>query len=137
MVKSATCRFALGEYSTAYPELEQALVLARNEVRTVADHRQIAEILNSLGCLSYMGGEIEQAMTCFQESLKTQTKASDFSMYVGSKFSCQSATLNMSITTANIGFLSLTFYRDIPESVNCFETAAKVSSRWWHRIMLL
>ena len=121
------CRFALEDYSTAYPELEHALSLSRDEIYTLSDHRQIAEILNNLGCLSYMGGEIERAMLYFRESIKVQTIASEHSMYVGSKFSCHAASLNMSITTANIGFLSMTFYRDAAESVAIFESAVKVS----------
>jgi hypothetical protein len=93
----------------------------------LSDHRQVAEILNNLGCLSYMGGEIERAMLFFKESLKVQTTASDHSMYIGSKFSCHSASLNLSITRANIGFLSLTYFRDANESVTIFESAVKVS----------
>lgn len=127
LVKTAMCRFALEDYSTAYPELELALSLSREAIHTISDHRQIAEILNSLGCLSYMGGEIERAMLFFRESLKVQIMASEHSMYVGSKFSCHAASLNLSITKANIGFLSLTFFRDASESVTALESAVKVS----------
>jgi hypothetical protein len=117
----------LEDYSTAYPELEKALLLSREAVHTASDHRQVAEILNNLGCLSYMGGEIERAMLFFRESLKVLTTASELSMYFGSKFSCHSASMNCSITRANIGFLSLTYFRDATESVAIFESALKVS----------
>jgi hypothetical protein len=116
------------EYSTSFAEFERALKLSREEIHTVSDNRQVAEILNSLGCLSYLGGEIERAMLFFRESLKVQKMTSEHSMYVGSKFSCHAASLNMSVTTANIGFLSLTFYRDTTESVAIFESALRVST---------
>jgi hypothetical protein len=116
------------EYSTSFAEFERALKLSRDEIHTVSDNRQVGEILNSLGCLSYLGGEIERAMLFFRESLKVQKMTAEHSMYVGSKFSCHAASLNMSVTSANIGFLSLTFYRDTTESVAIFESALRVST---------
>lgn len=126
-MKTATCRFALEDYSTAYPELEKALSLSREVLHTAADHCQVAEILNNLGCLTYMGGEIERSMLFFRESLKVLTTSSELSMYYESKFSYHTASLNWSITRANIGFLSLTFFHDAAESVVIFESALKVS----------
>jgi hypothetical protein len=113
------------DYSTSYTELELALSLSRDGIRTLSDHRQIAEVLNNLGCLSYMGGEIERAMLFFRQSIKILKKAVDFATYSDSKFDSPSTILALSIAKSNAAFLSLTFYRDIIESVSMFESVIK------------
>ena len=86
----ATCQFALESFSEAHASLETALELARaHGTTTIADYRQLAEILNNLGCLSYMSGQPEGAMR-FEESLEAQSLAAKNSLYAGSKFSCHS-----------------------------------------------
>ena len=130
MVKTAICRFALDDYSTAYSEMEEALLHAREETTTLADHRQLAEILNNLGCLAYLGGKIDRATLYFRESLMIQNVVSEQSIYLGSKFCGLSATLNSSVTKANIAFLSLVL-RNLEESVALFESAFRVRVGLW------
>lgn len=125
MTKTAICRFALGDYAAAYSELEETLLVAREEANTLSAFRELAEILNNLGCLSYLGGKLERGLLYFQRALEIHELVSTRSMYAGSKFACQTAALNMSVTKANIGFLSLVT-RDIPQSILLFEAAARV-----------
>ena len=114
------------DYTTAYSELELALSLSRDNIHTLSDHRQIAEVLNNLGSLSYMGGEIERSMLLFRESIKVLTRAVDFAMYSSeSKFDSHSTMLALTIAKSNVAFLSLTFYRDVSESVSMFESVIK------------
>jgi tetratricopeptide (TPR) repeat protein len=120
------CHFALEDYTMAYSELEVALSLARDDIHTLSDHRQVAEILNNLGCLSYMGGEIERAMLFFRQAMNVLTTTVDFALYTDSKFASHSSILALSITKSNIAFLSLTFYRDVSDSVSMFESVIKV-----------
>lgn len=136
-MKTALCRFAVEDYSMAHSDLREALKLSREETVTLSDHRQLAEILNNLGCLSYLGGEIESAMLYFNEAVHIQNIVSEHSMYIGSKFACHSAQLNTSITKANIGFLSLVM-SDISGSVSMFESALKVCLLLlWIRLLFL
>jgi Flp pilus assembly protein TadD len=86
----ATCQFALKDFSRAHSNLEEALSLSGHNTETVLDYRQVAEILNNLGCLSYMGGRPDKAARLFQESLQAQATAVDDSLYTGTKFSCHS-----------------------------------------------
>lgn len=120
------CRFALEDYAEAYVDLKDALSLSRENTTSLTDYRQLAEILNNLGCLSYMGAELEKAMLFFREAVKIQAIASEGSLYMGSKISSQAISLNASITNGNIGFLSLVL-QDVPESVTTFESAVRVS----------
>ena len=125
-MKTAICHFAMEDYTTAYSELELALSLSRDNIHTLSDHRQIAEVLNNLGSLSYMGGEIERSMLLFRESIKVLTRAVDFAMYSSeSKFDSHSTMLALTIAKSNVAFLSLTFYRDVSESVSMFESVIK------------
>ncbi len=124
-MKTAICHFAMEDYTTAYSELELALSLSRDNIHTLSDHRQIAEVLNNLGSLSYMGGEIERSMLFFRESIKVLTRAVDFATYSESKFDSHSAMLALTIAKSNVAFLSLTFYRDVSESVSMFESVMK------------
>ena len=125
LVKTAICHFAMEDYTSAYTELELALSLSRDAIHTLSDLRQIAEVLNNLGSLSYMGGEIERSMLYFRESIKILTKAVDFATYSESKFDGHSTALALSIAKSNVAFLSLTFYRDVAESVTMFESVIK------------
>lgn len=120
------CRFAMEDYTEAYSDLHDALSLSRKITKSLSDYRQLAEILNNLGCLSYMGGELEKAMVFLREANKIQTIASDNSLYIGSKFSSQSVALNTSVTNGNIGFISL-LLQEVTESVTILETAMRVS----------
>ena len=125
-MKTAICHFAMEDYTTAYSELELALSLSRDNIHTLSDHRQIAEVLNNLGSLSYMGGEIERSMLLFRESIKVLTRAVDFAMYSSeSKFDSHSTMLALTIAKSNVAFLSLTFYRDVSESVSMFESVIR------------
>jgi tetratricopeptide (TPR) repeat protein len=125
LVKTAICHFAMEDYTTAYSELELALSFSRDAIHTLSDYRQIAEVLNNLGSLSYMGGEIERSMLYFRESIKILTKAVDFATYSESKYDSHSTILALSIAKSNVAFLSLTFYRDVSESVMMFESVIK------------
>ena len=121
----AMCRFALGELAEAQSALGEALSHAREKLSRISDYRQLAEILNNLGCLFYVAGQREQAMKSFLESLEVHSEAAEFSLYAGSRFSCHSGSINMSVTKANIGFLALA-ERDIPLSISSLELAMKV-----------
>jgi tetratricopeptide (TPR) repeat protein len=125
LVKTAMCHFAMENYTLAYSQLELALSLSREGIHTLSDHRQVAEVLNNLGCLSYMGGEIERAMLFFREAMKILTKAVDFATYSDVQFDSHSTILALSIAKSNVAFLSLTFYRDVTESVTMFESVVK------------
>jgi tetratricopeptide (TPR) repeat protein len=113
------------DYTTAYSELELALSLSRESVHTLSDHRQVSEVLNNLGCLSYMGGEIERSMLFFRESINILNSAVDFATYSESKLESHSTMLALTIAKSNVAFLSLTFYRDVSESVTMFESVIK------------
>jgi tetratricopeptide (TPR) repeat protein len=86
----ATCQFALEDFPRAHTNLEEALSLSGYNTETVLDYRQLAEILNNLGCLSYMGGKPDKAKILFRESLQAQANARDDSLYTGTQFSCHS-----------------------------------------------
>ena len=124
-VKLAMCRFAMEDYTEAYSDLKEALSLSRKITKSLSDYRQLAEILNNLGCLSYMGGELEKAMQFLREANTIQAIASENSLYIGSKFSSQSIALNASVTNGNIGFISL-LLQEVTESVTTLESAMLV-----------
>jgi Tfp pilus assembly protein PilF len=86
----ATCQFALEDFPRAHSNLEEALSLSGYNTETVSDYRQLAEILNNLGCLSYMGGKPDKAKALFKESLQAQAIAADDSLYTGTQFSWHS-----------------------------------------------
>jgi hypothetical protein len=100
-VKMATCRFALEEFVEALPALEECFALTQHGARSISDQRQQAEVLNNLGCLTYICGQPERALELFFESFQVQSVALDHSLYSGARFSCHSATLNMSVTKGN------------------------------------
>jgi tetratricopeptide (TPR) repeat protein len=126
LVKMAMCFFALENFVKAHSTLEKAVALSRDKCVNLSDHRQFAEILNNLGCLSYMSGEIGNALQLFRESIEVQTVGSENSLYLGSKFACHSASLNLSVSKANIGFIALAT-RNITVSVTELESAMQVS----------
>ena len=113
------------DYTEAYSDLKEALSLSRKITKSLSDYRQLAEILNNLGCLSYMGGELEKAMQFLREANTIQAIASENSLYIGSKFSSQSIALNASVTNGNIGFISL-LLQEVTESVTTLESAMLV-----------
>lgn len=101
-------------------------MLAREDLLSLDDYRQLAEILNNLGCLSYIGGKVDRASMYFNESLSAHAKVTSKSMYLGSRFSSHTAILNASITKANLGFLQLVT-QNPSGSVGILEDALRVS----------
>ena len=85
----------------------------------------LAEIVNNLGCLSYMCGEMKNAIEYFHESYQLLTELLHQSTYVGLKFSCQTLSLNLSVCRANMGLVALANH-NIPNSIMDFEAAAQV-----------
>jgi len=124
---AAISQIAQGDLEGAKVELRIARELSEKNKETISDYRQLAEILNTMGCLSFEFGQIKEAKDFFQKSLTVQEIVSEKSLYAGSKFSCQSAALNMSITRANIGFIALT-EKNVSLCVESLELAVRVSS---------
>jgi tetratricopeptide (TPR) repeat protein len=106
-VKIALCHHALDDFSKSHKQLELCLESAKGYCKTITDFIQIAEILNNLGCLSFMGGEHDTAMKMFSESLDVQEAILSHSLYGGSVLAGHSTNLNISITRANVAFLKL------------------------------
>lgn len=124
LVRLATCRFAMDNFADAHTNLEMALALAGSKARTTNDYCQLGEILNNLGCLSYMSGQPTKAMKLFRESLDVQLAVLNSTLYGGSKFSAHSATLSISITRGNIGFLALVL-KDVSSGILALESALR------------
>jgi len=120
------CRYAIGDFASAHAGFEDALKFARNNKQSLADHRQLAELLNNVACLSYMCGQNGRAMELFEEALDEHSFVADKSLYVGSRFSGHTASLNVSVTKANIGIIALVT-QDLSTSIAALETALKVS----------
>ena len=110
-VKAAMCQYALEDYSSAHRELETSLDICRGSCRAVTDFAQVAEILNNLGCLSFMCSDSEVAMRMFNESLEVQHSIRSHSLYGGPVLAGYSTSLNISITQANLGFVHMHFKR--------------------------
>jgi tetratricopeptide (TPR) repeat protein len=106
-VKQAICQIALGKQTEAVVILEECLTKSKKGARSISDQRQVAEICNNLGCLYYAFGNNEKAGSCFLESFQAQQIALEHSLYAGARFSCHSASLNLAVTKANMGFLAL------------------------------
>lgn len=119
-MKKAICQFALDDIVEAAKSYEECLDLAQKSAKSISDQRQIAELLNNLGCLAFLAGRPEKALELFNESFRSQGVALDHSLYAGARFSCHSSTVNMSVTRSNIGFLAL-LTRDIPKALEAFE----------------
>ena len=85
----------MDNFADAHTNLELALALAGSKARTTSDYCQLGEILNNLGCLSYMCGQPTKAMKLFRESLDVQLAVLNSTLYGGSKYSAHSATLSM------------------------------------------
>ena len=107
LVKIALCHCANDQFSKAHNALEVCLESAKGYCKTITDFIQIAEILNNLGCLSFMGGQSETSMQMFIESLGVQQAVLSHSLYGGSVLAGHSTNLNMSITRANVAFLKM------------------------------
>ena len=84
------------------------------------------QVLNNLGCLFYLRGSLDTAVTYFEESLDLQSRIAEQSLYVGSRFSCHNGTLNATITKGNLGLLALAT-GDPSMSITAFEAALRVS----------
>lgn len=124
LVRLATCRFAMDNFADAHTNLELSLALAGSKARTTNDYSQLGEILNNLGCLSYMCGQPTKAMKLFRESLDVQLAVLNSTLYGGSKYSSHTATLNLTVTRGNIGFLALVL-RDVSSGILALEAALK------------
>jgi tetratricopeptide (TPR) repeat protein len=126
-------QYALQDCDIALAVLEQALAYARKNPADLADHRQLGELLNNTACLCHQKGDAKRAMLLMKESLKTQKFVADHSLYVGSKFSCQSSALNVSITKANIAFLHLVMAnQDTNTCIALFEEAVRDQQLLFH-----
>lgn len=97
----------MDEYDTAHKSLEGVLELSKNHLAGLTDFMQVAEVLNNLGCLSFMCGQSEAAMTMFKECLDIQTSVLKQSLYSAPKFAGQSTSLNISVTRGNIGYVQM------------------------------
>ena len=120
--RRAVCQFARENFEAAGRDLQNALTLARGNLETLPDRRLCAEILNNLACISYMCNFHTKPTALLRESLEMQLSVSDDSLYCGSKFSCHSSALNISVTKANIGFLALVS-RDTPKAIPLLQSA--------------
>ena len=107
LVKLAICLYALNDFGGAHARLEEALFFSRKSAPSLEDRIQMAEILNNLGCLTYMCAQPVAALAFYKESLDVQFGALSESMYGESPLVGPSISLNISITTANIGFVNL------------------------------
>jgi len=126
-VKVSICRYALEDFPAAHAGFEEALNLARSsDCASLADHRQVAEILNNLACLCYMRGQTEKAMELLEQSMDAQNFAADKSLYAGSRFSGHTASLNSSVTKANMGVVGLVT-QNLSVSIAALESALRVS----------
>eukprot|EP00536_Pseudo-nitzschia_multiseries_P013431 jgi/Psemu1/211656/e_gw1.575.13.1 len=82
----------------------------------------MAEILNNLGCLAYMSGQLAAASSYYRDSMDIQFGALSDSLYLGNAISGQSISLNISIARANIGFLKLVT-KELPVAITALENA--------------
>lgn len=105
--KIALCHYAMDEYETAHKRLEQVLELSKNHLAGLTDFMQVAEVLNNLGCLSFMCGQSGSAMTMFKECLEIQTAVLKQSLYSGPRFAGHSTSLSISVTRGNIGYVQM------------------------------
>jgi len=101
------CHYALDDYETAHKSLENVLDLSKNHLAGLTDFMQVAEVLNNLGCLSFMCGQAGTSMTMFKECLEIQTAVLKQSLYSGPKLAGQSTSLNISVTRGNIGYVQM------------------------------
>jgi len=116
----------MDNFADAHTNLELALALAGSKAQTTSDYCQLAEILNNLGCLSYMCGQPTKAMKLFRESLDVQLAVVNSTLYGGSRYATHTATLNISVTRGNIGFLALVL-KDVSSGILALESALRVS----------
>ena len=97
----------MDDYETAHKSLEVVLELSKNHLAGLTDFMQVAEVLNNLGCLSFMCGQTSSAMAMFKECLEIQTAVLKQSLYCGPRFVGQSTSLGISITRGNIGYVQM------------------------------
>jgi tetratricopeptide (TPR) repeat protein len=127
LARKAVCNCALQNLDDANRDLEFAVSHLQGNLRTMSDYRQLAECLNNIGCLSYRNGNIELAEAQFTEALECQAIVAQNSLYAGSKYSSHAASINVSVTEGNLGFLGLS-KKDYDASVTLFEFAVHVRS---------
>ena len=121
----AVTLFALGDFANAHSSLEMAANLGKDDLENLADLCQFSEILNNIACLSFMCGEIGTATELFQQCLELLFAISDHASYIGSKYSCHTVTLNISICKANLALLALGG-GDVDSCIKGLESAMKV-----------
>lgn len=97
----------MDEFEEAHRDLEEVLELSKNHLAGLSDFSQIAEVLNNLGCLSFMCGQSDAAMMMFQECLDVQSAVLKRSLYGGPRWSGQSTSLSISVTRGNIGYIKM------------------------------
>lgn len=97
----------MDEFAEAHRGLEEVLQLSKDHLAGLSDFSQIAEVLNNLGCLSFMCGQTDAAMTMFKECLDIQSTVLKRSLYGGPRWSGQSTSLSISVTRGNIGYIKM------------------------------
>jgi hypothetical protein len=124
-VKMALCLFSLGDFPGAHSNLEYAANLGKDNLDNLADLCQFAEILNNIACLAFMCGEMRTTAERLQQCRALLNVLAGNSLYIGSKYSCHTISLNKSICEANLALLAFG-ERDIPACVQGLESAMKV-----------
>mmetsp|Transcript_11897 Transcript_11897/g.17031 ORF Transcript_11897/g.17031 Transcript_11897/m.17031 type:complete len:382 (-) Transcript_11897:332-1477(-) len=122
LIKTALCYYAIEDFGKAHTLLESALALGESSCQQIEDLMQIAEVLNNLGCLSFMCGEPVEANRLFQRSLELQHSVLSDSIYGGSEMASPSTTLCYSVTRGNSAFLKMCS-RDNHAAIVSFEAA--------------
>ena len=130
------CHYALKDFWKARTMLVGALELCKDKQQSVSDYMQLAEILNNLGCLSFLLNHPIAAKKMIKESVQVQLAIQTHMVYIGNKQSRYSACLNMSVTQANIGYLKLST-RDYSAAVSTFQATLLVSSCIIFRLLYL
>ena len=103
-----------------------ALELCKQKRRFVSDFTQLAEILNNLGCLSFLLGNLGICMKVFTESIQVQTALQNRLVYVGTRHLRQAVCLNITVASSNLGYVQLCI-RDHLAATKAFEGAIVVS----------
>ena len=120
LAKTALCRMAVEDFEAAKKDFENILALAQSSLSGLSYHRLCAEALNNLGVIWHLSGKTEKAIKLFHEAIKTHIVVNESSLYTGTKFSGHTASLNQSVSKANVGYIALLSKR-IPASIQSFE----------------
>jgi tetratricopeptide (TPR) repeat protein len=131
MVKLAMCHFALGHWTRAHSNLELCLRFAKSRRKRMTDYLQIAEILNNMGCVTFMGGDVEAAKVFLLESSNLQRAVMNHDLYEGSVLSSHATTLNFSITYANVAFLLMDSHEYV-SAISSLEKSLRMQQTFLH-----